>query len=55
MPAKFKPDTKDRKGNFTHHYLHATPTAELQDKLSGQCPGRLAQKIRNELVRRKVL
>jgi len=54
MPTKFKPSTKDRKGNMTHTFIHTVPTAELQEALdsSNTAPKR-KQKIRNELVRRE--
>ena len=59
MPAKFKPSQKvlvdrvSKKFKTVHFYLKSTPTAELLKELDRAVP-KVQQKIRNELVRRKV-
>ena len=59
MPVKFKESQKiviDRKSNKTkviHFYMKSTSTDELVKELARAIP-KVQQKIRNELVRRKV-
>ena len=59
MTAKFKASQKvvvDRlrkKTKMVHFYLKSTPTEELVKELPRAVP-KVQQKIRNELVRRKV-
>jgi len=59
MPVKFKEsqkvvvDRKTKKTKVVHFYLKNTPTAELVAELARAVP-KVQQKIRNELVRRKV-
>ena len=59
MPVKFKESQKiviDRKSNKTkvvHFYMKSTNTDELVKELARAVP-KVQQKIRNELVRRKV-
>jgi hypothetical protein len=59
MPVKFKEsqkvvvDRKTKKTKVVHFYLKNTPTAELVAELTRAVP-KVQQKIRNELVRRKV-
>ena len=59
MPAKFKEsqkvvvDRKSKKTKIVHYYLKNTPTDVLMQELGRSVP-KVQQKIRNELVKRKV-
>ena len=59
MPAKFKEsqkvvvDRKSKKTKIVHYYLKNTPTDVLVQELGREVP-KVQQKIRNELVKRKV-
>ena len=59
MPAKFKEsqkvvvDRKSKKTKTVHYYLKNTPTDVLVKELARAVP-KVQQKIRNELVKRKV-
>ena len=59
MPAKFKEsqkvvvDRKSKKTKTVHYYLKNTPTDVLVQELRRAVP-KVKQKIRNELVKRKV-
>lgn len=59
MPAKFKEsqkvvvDRKSKKTKIVHYYLKNTPTNVLVQELGRAVP-KVQQKIRNELVKRKV-
>ena len=60
MPAKFKEsqkvvvDRKSKKTKTVHYYLKNTPTDVLVKELARAVP-KVQQKIRNELVKRKVV
>jgi len=59
MPTKFKPsqkllvDRQSKKTKTVHFYMKTTPTKELQEAYERVEP-KIQQKIKNELVRRKV-
>jgi len=56
MPVKFKESIKERNGKMQHYYMRSTSTSELMEAYENRntAPKR-RQKIRNELVKRKVL
>jgi hypothetical protein len=55
MPIKFKPSVKQRNSKMVNYYMHATSLEELRHTLdSSATSNKRKQKIRNELVRRKV-
>ena len=60
MPMKFKPSqtTRDKatgKVKSVHYYMRSTPTEELLKYLEGSnAQPKIKQKVKNELVRRKV-
>jgi hypothetical protein len=56
MPVKFKESMKERNGRMQNFYMRSTSTKELMEAYESRntAPKR-KQKIRNELVKRKVL
>lgn len=56
MPTKFKESSKERNGKMQNYYMRSTPTDVLLEALESQSTApKKKQKIRNELVKRKVL
>jgi hypothetical protein len=61
MPTKFKSSMTDRdrstgKTKTVHHYMKTQSVSDLKEALeSSNTQPKLKQKIRNELVRRKVV
>ena len=56
MPIKFKESSKERNGKIQNYYVRSTPTDVLLEALESQSTApKKKQKIRNELVKRKVL
>ena len=56
MPTKFKESTKERSGKMQNYYIQSTPTDVLVEALENNSTApKKKQKIRNELVKRKVL
>ena len=56
MPIKFKESSKERNGRMQNYYMQSTPTDVLEEALENHSTApKKKQKIRNELVKRKVL
>ena len=56
MPTKFKESSKERNGRMQNYYMRSTPTDVLVEALENHSTApKKKQKIRNELVKRKVL